>query len=358
MSSIDKKHQIKFLDYILLLNGNVLYKRGRVSIGLNYVFRVVFFILVYNQLYLRLKYLVSATKLTLLYDMSNLSNMMAIAITQHYIWFRRDEIRDLFETMVTNIRPLDQLRMKWLMMICMVLYVLSSLALIMALVPMAFSPNFKGGLTKSWIYSTRTTYIIALIIRLFIGNWMATSCSCYVTFYHLFYYMKQENLRLLNSKIRIQVPFRSSTEIVRMRNIQDLGIKFDQLFNVFPAIWLLSFLLQSTGYLVLFREISMHVQLIFSEWFILGIQMSLCLTTIAIVMYRESQNREEVGNLCKLIIASAGDNLNTNHSMLVNELEQPLVLTGCGQFEIKPSLLISFIGSVITFSVLFIQLTA
>ena len=159
-------------------------------------------------------------------------------------------------------------------------------------------------------------------------------------------------------KVKTSTPITASVEIVRARHIHDMGQEFEQLFNLFPAMWLLSFLLQSTGYLVLFLDETMRVELIVGEWFILGVQMILCATTIAIVIHRKSQIAQQAENLCKSMIASAGVQLNTNHSMLVKELERSLTLTGYGQFEIKPSLLISFIGSVITFSVLFIQLTA
>ena len=347
-----EKEDIAYLDYMLILVGNMMYNRGKLLSFVNFTCRIMFLIIYYHQLYVRIGVVMTSEKITVLYHFSNMSYIIVIILFQHHTWYYRTQLRTMYEQLILNLTKFDQLKFRRL--------VISSFLVNMLYTLLEVTLNLVVSLTDSdadgYVRFNRTVYLVDVAVRHLLGIWIPCSCAIYILYYHLIYFTKLDNLMAFERKLKNGIAI-IANETVRLQEISDYGNEFNAILKLYPTMWLLSILLQTSGYIVLFREEVINWTLLVTEWILLGMQAFTCTLTIAIVVYRNSQLDEQISTLRKRITTVAGDRLSNGHLMLINELERPLVLTGCGQFEIKSSLLVSFFGSMITFSVLFVQLT-
>ena len=148
------------------------------------------------------------------------------------------------------------------------------------------------------------------------------------------------------------------SELIKLRQVRSMEDVFENLMNLLPACWLLNFLLFVSGYIVLIKT-GNQALLILESSFLVWLSI-IHMVTFALIVQCQNRHRSNHEYLVDLLLTHNVYEQRTclesnTRVLLIRELNKRTYLTGLSQFDIKPSLFLSFVGSVISFSVLFIQ---
>lgn len=326
---------------ILLVHGNCIYAKNTVTHVLNYLFRISFLSYVYFLCFHRLR---NAYKRPTLYEFGDLAYALFCIAQHHVLWLQRDKILLIAEYCLKAVNPKQSKDIK---RVSLMLFG----AFWLAYVAVAATHLYKG---VSQIDASLNA-VVNIVHPLYVGNWQTSSSAVYLSVLHCVHvycailYDEMEH-KLSNSKIEFSCE-RALIELKRLANFKGM---FDKAFNVFPALWLLNMLLFTSAYLFIFQQPSINNQLRVVETLYYLKWLSTAFVTFYFITKHQKLCADRRQGISMMLL-NRNDLPMSEKTLLLLELEKQTALTGLNQFQIVPSLLLSFIASVISFSVLFLQ---
>ncbi|KAI1288513.1 hypothetical protein HDE_09373 [Halotydeus destructor] len=140
----------------------------------------------------------------------------------------------------------------------------------------------------------------------------------------------------------------------RWRKLNTLKSDFNDLFGVFPVLWFSNILLKSSGVIInaSFVNDSFYVMV----WQILVLQVIVIFTALVIIVLVQNRISMQVDEYIgtKLLTSSLND---ISKIFFADELHRKPCMTALSMFELNGSLVVGYLGSLITFTVLFIQIS-
>ncbi|KAI1309152.1 hypothetical protein HDE_00177 [Halotydeus destructor] len=144
--------------------------------------------------------------------------------------------------------------------------------------------------------------------------------------------------------------------LIELRKKQSLKQSVQDTLAILPVIWFLDFFMAGSAMVIVGRRLTSHNMLIIQ---MLPIAENVIMVVICVSVMDVLRDRElaKIPEAVDAIVTSVGS-LTNEHLALMKQLAQyNNDINACGLFNINKSFLLSFLGAVISFSVLLIQMT-
>ena len=267
----------------------------------------------------------------------------------HAIWWKLSQIILLVTTLSVYLKDSDTKRCYYLsfsIIVWNLIRSLSSLTMIDGISTMAREKITRCGFSNSTTMITLFTTYEFIFFQKY--DWI-TSCDIFYIF--IFYVLYRVKCNLLNS-ISTQLLTDSIYEITD--KIIDLHSMFESIMSLFPFLTIsnLFFTVSQNVYFIRFSNAAISIWLVIE----IILQISSSLSLVFITNYLSSKLKDGARNICKSINSDSRLRTNTR-STLVSAIEKSIKepITGWGMFTIDLSLILSFMSSHVTFTLLFLQ---
>lgn len=211
---------------------------------------------------------------------------------------------------------------------------------------MALEKITRYGLSNS---STMTTFFTAYELVLFQKYDWTTSCDIfYIFMFYILYRVKCNLLNSINTQLLTDSIYQITDKII------DLHSMFESIMSLFPFLTIshLFFAVSQSFYFIRFNNATISIWLLIQ----IILQISSSLSLVFITNYLSSKLKDGARNICKRINSDPRLGVNTK-SALTSAIEKSIKepTKGWGVFSIDLSLILSFMSSHITFTLLFLQ---
>lgn len=341
-----KPHQaIREVDCVMLMAGCKLYIPSSATKYFNLLMWCLSTISMYVQMVeYALRFPVPEGQL--LYGIANISYIVFSVMAHSWFTFRRVQIIAYYERCYNELSPYHQLKLrrigKWLAgytAVCSVGVVLH--------IGYIYCQQFK-----STVLAWKLAY---LVVRCVYGMWTARTSMQYTFFAAVHCYAYDTFLNQLKALVSKPVAnFKALT--LTLVKLNSLRSDFDSLFNLFPALWLLLLLINASGFICLFKAQNVPEGILFIEWPLFGMWVTNISIALGYVIKANYDYRNKVSEISQRLLKSP--NKYCECVAFVNELKNQPQLTGCYQFEITSMLLLNYLASFLSFTILFLQIGA
>lgn len=364
MQKMDASQCIEFLDYALILSGNKLYISNCCVKWTNLAFRTLFLLCTYLYMVCALGRIAQTS---ILYFILDITFAVTVIALQHVLLWRCDAIKGLLEEIVKLLayRQLKQLKSLSRALIVLMLIPQTYFGYNYFMVLMTTQSSvivvlyFGDSLQQSSLIVWKSAAAWILHIMYVYPPYLTTSMALYS--FVLCSLLLAEKQFFLNSNdlIAKDGPFRDI--LLNRRRMNSLKDRFEQTFNLIPFIWFVYFFNSLSGYLKLVMDMSNpnHVtnEFVVKEMITFVITFLYACAIIVFIQHYNNQVSQLSSKLIATILNSPRDEYQT---LLIDELEvnSSLKLTGWDMFDLNKAFILNFISALITFSVLFIGLSA
>ncbi|KAI1288502.1 hypothetical protein HDE_09370 [Halotydeus destructor] len=137
------------------------------------------------------------------------------------------------------------------------------------------------------------------------------------------------------------------------RRVNAVKKEFNDLFSIFPVLWFYSIFLKSSGTITKASSVAHSYYSIIYQT--LGFEVLIIFTVVYVIALADNHVSRLVDEYieAKMLTSSLND---ISKLFLADELRRKASMTALFLFELNGSLVLSFLGSLITFTVVFIQL--
>lgn len=267
-------------------------------------------------------------------------------VVHHTLFFKRAALQDFYRTCCRSMNSSFHVHVKRAARFSVTFAAISCLFMFAAY-------------ATSYYLEGRSTFAVlmrALDRSYYVGDWPTRIAIHYVLllrclhFVHLSYY-EQLRARITNSaKCRLNY----NQELLLLRNVKQLKALFDELLGIIPVAWSIITLVTVTGFLFLAERYSNIAILVKESAYMLR----LAAVSFAVLYYPIKHHNvcfEMASTLTDAILVHDTQSSSTK-VMFIHELSQQNYLTGWKLFDIRPSLLLSIVGSFISFTIMFLEL--
>ena len=337
-----------YLDLALMTMGFKLYIRNHFEKLMNGLFFVYFESIATYQLYSRFDAILRTSKNTRLHSIASFTYTMVSIFVQLWLLFKRSPIKRFINELSSNLSNQDRYSMRRFSLKLLALFVIGTIFGITDL--LVFGRAIDG---------VGLTFIATLVnscLRCLAMNHMARSGATYVFFYRTIYLIDGAQVEKLVQNLIKHRPIHYNNEILSRHQILNFRAQLDSLFSPLVASWLLNLLINLAGNMVIDKN--EPISYLMMEWLFFAYYSIITGISLIYVIRNESNLVEKSNHLIYLIRKSTNGGQRLTHDArdFIGQLKERPLLTGCQQFDIKPSLFLNFIGSIITFAVLFIQI--
>jgi len=221
---------------------------------------------------------------------------------------------------------------------------------------------------SQWYYDVYLYLRFLVFIPFHRSHWSSLSVIVYMYFINIINKIELKFLTSTLSKVEESVIAEntiSCRHVLRMRcKIADIRHQFEACVNVFPFLWFSALFISSSGHLQLIKNYGDHGthSHVTTNWLImelLSYAINACFAFRLLIKIRAENN--DINHQCVLLSQSIIRNVHNVEfkQSLLNDLEkgQSIEATGWSLFVLDKSLILSFVGSLITFSILFTQIS-
>ena len=335
---------ISLIDYTLITTGLKLYLKNPYQKLVNAICFVYLVSESYYELVQRTIVAINTEGVHRLYLISSLIYSLCVISEHHIIFIRRGDIRKFLTKLESQLTSLDIKRIRQFSITLFMVYIASMMYRFGAIFIGAKSYFFIK-LSEQWLILNS----IHVSMRIVAYNYLGRTAVVYMMFFHIVYIIDLGQLNSLRHRLMTKQIVDITTESLRRKKILKLRAKFDQLFGLYPSSWLFMLMINVGGYLV-------NRDNVVVAWYFFASYLILTIGPLYYVIHADGKLGKLAEKIELLFMERAGNGLNFQQRDLIQLIKQRPLLTGCQQFEIKPSLALTFIGSTITFSVLFIQI--
>ena len=200
-------------------------------------------------------------------------------------------------------------------------------------------------------------------------NWIGfTTCFYYFYFQSIHlnsvdildYYLKQWSMIANKQQVAPQSSLSIKKQLMNLKSVMARKERFESDMNLWPLLWFGYFLTTCAGYIV-----GLGDQLYELTYVVLLIIVAIVMTAIeffTVIKIDQSMSSEQsLGQkLIDTIETNRYEPLTIDHLTLINEIRRLVKfdITGCQLFSLNKPFLLSFSSGLVTFSVLFIQITS
>ena len=355
------KQAIFGLNLILSLSGLRLFTTGRSERIFQKFMAIVLLLAVYYEGF---NYLVTLrrTSRNSLTTMAQLTTYSVVLLFYHRMLLQRIKIQSFVQSLMGNM-PLTALKKirKWSMLAALIFFIESVINMV-GLSSITTLDQYNATSSSRYYMPAETPFIItALVIGSIQHNIAVNYENLSVSIYLLMFIIRSISLKNYGAVLLIKLEeksFHLHNEIKRLHHVKSLINEFESLFSYIPSIWLsvhmltlpglLSFLASAEGGHVdkKFRTI-----LLGKEWFSIARMFGLFLLC--------DWKQQQIKSLFESIVDKIEEDHFSPQSMVyVKKLKalSEMEPTASSVFTINKSLILSFMGTVLTFTVLFIQM--
>ncbi|KAI1290737.1 hypothetical protein HDE_07841 [Halotydeus destructor] len=193
-----------------------------------------------------------------------------------------------------------------------------------------------------------------------VDTWPDIIGAVYLNYFAYIYYLeksyKETTLHRLSAAKMADSKIDYKREIVTRRAINAMKSKFDNLFNIIPAAALFFQFVYTAGFIVLYRNHKKDGHRFIRDLPFYTIYNTARLAGFILTCFYQDKMKANNKDLVDNVIAHEG-RIRSETQALITEISTTIPLTGLGQFTIDWSLLASFAGSLLSYTVLLLQLT-
>ncbi|KAI1290804.1 hypothetical protein HDE_07790 [Halotydeus destructor] len=213
-------------------------------------------------------------------------------------------------------------------------------------------------LIASWItsYQHGPNGIWNLIATTFIEPWPEFTTFAYHYYLCHVYFMDEtshQGMRDRLCKVRPrESPVDHAFEVMAKKKCDDIKTQFNHQFGIILLAQLSNFLIYTSAMIMLIRND--NTEKLYYEMFYYSKYLLLHLLSFGTICYVQHLMKKRCEDSVRYIMNSDKE-ITPGTLALITELTVQVPLTGMGQFTVEPRLLLSFSGSLVSFTVLFIQ---
>jgi len=305
---------------------------------------------------------------------SHLLFLTSALFTQQLLFFKRTQI----EQFMSEIRTLgrDEVRLELFRVsrkILVVLIVINSFE-ILNYIGMANVPFKREAVDYYWtdpddltIYHRIWFEIRSFYVRVARNQWMSFSALPYVYLAIAIELIKQSIIEQYAKHFKIH--HNSSISVLKqllssMNKIESIKQEFDQLFGIFPLLWFQFIFFATSGIALFCYDMFTQNQTLYASSQAISFTKYLIVPflVIFIVNHQTNQTKSKCEQLANTLTESITENTNPNVTHLIRICQTKLNLTfnytAYGLFELNNGLLLSFGSGLLSFTVMFLQLSS
>lgn len=344
----------KQVDLILLFSGSQLYRKSRVARVVN-IFRIVF--VIYTYLIVIKNAIMLRHRVNLYYFSYDLVPVVVVGL-HHLMLFRRHKYKEMIDDTISLVAPekrmqLDNTIKRYVLLLIMPITTYC-LALTMFAVKypqeviakyLAFAFNIDE---INVIAATMGVLLLVFVTLLFL---FATGILYISVIRSLKSAHDNHILKCLNCGTNKDVD-----RVIAFRDkLRLLYRKFDQLFNLFPVVWVAIMYFTLPGFLVFMSNRKSRDQVI-ETLIIKTLSLMSFIGYFTVIIYIASSIADTIKlnklNAITQLTSKLHNNRNqVNYSLIIDCIQQcELRLTGFGLFKVNKRLILNMLGSLLTFS--------
>lgn len=382
--------QFKLLDYYLLIFGLKVFESSKAEHRLNVFFRAHFIFNNYHTfVYHTLNFLQSDTDL---YSLSYIILYFCIILTHHQAWYRLHEMRKLMTIIFDLAEPFELNKLHRASVIAFATIFVNNVLMAVS-ITLWWIPTGSLLATRNLCCALRSpsvqwwmhviVFYKAYCYAIFESNWLISTAVIYVfavfaisLIERVFFHGKCVVLKQI---MAAQLSSERVTQVYRKLKMAYASVKclhnlFDKLFNMLPVCWLGFLFFMLSGNMVIQVSAKSAAQangtytdafdtsyrrsplFLISEHIALFVFMATILVSIYVASsIVESMNKTRSNFLFDIIVDCPSDHQKSDMIYLIDK--NKLQLSGYNLFSVDKKLLLSFCAGLISFSVLFANLS-
>lgn len=356
---------IEGLDLILLMSGCKLYNNSKIYLIINYITRIQCIALLYWVILIKIVYISSDPDPIFTFNISIIHIFQLL--NQHYLLLRSKQVRQLHQLMVSKMTLKDKKYLRKLTFLMVIIWILASLFSIITyhlcilnsderilIIYNFYSYDQTAKIANFWVIFI-TRYLMLFFFAIIRNSWQLASCFL---FYYLLQCLQFYDEKLINNLINDSSKLSYVCKVKNRVHIDKLKNELESKLNLFPLLWFtFNFISMISIMIVLFKssfEKSLPTESVYTF---------INITITFIVLYKIDSIKNFINTKYdKLICITLNENNNNFDTFKYSYLyilrnNRNIYFTACNIFQLNKGVILPFVGSLVSFSVLFVQLS-
>ena len=278
----------------------------------------------------------------------------SLVSTELMILFRRNQIIRLTKNIFHHLTLTDTKRsIAFSRCICLMAFGYCVLIGLLTIPWRLHTLGVPGLRSTYFIYSHPVTVSFETILENLSQSFIITSLAVYLAFFKLVYIFVCRQLFSIDKYLKKS----QTADLIQvcdcLCNTITVMKKFDKIFSLVPLIWFSYLFAYASDQAMLIRWMKSPTILIFTVSFLIEF-LSVCLAVLFMSSQRNSLHQETI-KVERHLLNVKGDSFIKSRVMANLESISSFKMTAWNMFYLEKSLLLSYIGTVMTFSILFIE---
>lgn len=352
-------------DSLLLLLGLKVFVSSNLLKLINILLRIVWIFNIYWVLWVT----IGGDKQTLLFYCFNVYTVSVIIFQHHFILSKLNVIRRLFIQILCNLDNNSRkiirrfsigVALSHIIIFSSTNYLISRSETLNQTISEKVFGRFNFNMSEPESQVTVILIDFTLNYLRFLEDWQLYGQSLYIFFLICTHQLNVKHFTSIRSFIKLNMV--SDLDFIRItmksKNLlNNTKVQFDKIFNMLPILWFCSYFFWSTVFIMSFkRNGSQYLSLYISYAIYAALTTSIIFSIIFYIQHIDNYIKDEKRHCIQLLQANGKvSSLNQELINIIADTEE-LHLTGWQCFDLNRGLILTFAQSLVTLSVLFVQL--